>query len=76
MKVILSSFFCSVIIPPYRFVSRELVNAPDFIQAYLKTSLKYQRITQRYEDTIYLIEQGDKYWYFDIDCNLLDTNVL
>ena len=66
----MATFYCSVIVPPCRFVNREKYDALCMWDAFLQVSHKYKAL-KRFS-CVYKIEYRGKYRYFDSDGKELD----
>lgn len=59
----MATFYCSCIIPPDRFVSREKIDAVHMYDAFLQMSHKYRPMHKH--GVIYKCEYKGKYHYYD-----------
>lgn len=58
-------YHCSLITPPSRFTSREVVYAMNELHAFRYIQDKYYRILNRCPDAIVLVESENSYKYFN-----------
>lgn len=63
--VTMATFYCSVIIPPNRFVSREKIDALCMFDAFLQMSHKYKPMNKY--GVIYKCEYRGRCHYFDFE---------
>lgn len=61
----MTTFYCSVIIPPSRWVNRERVIACSNKSAYALFKAKYASLCSRYSDSLILVEDSHMYAYWN-----------